>query len=116
MLFRSNQFAQHTFAAPGTYSWNVVATVGSVSATNSGNVVINAPVALALAAPKNTASALSLAWPSAMPDVVVEQSTNLGAGAQWTVVTNLPVVGPVNSTVSLPVGDGSRYFRVRQPW
>ena len=51
-----------------------------------------------------------------MPDVVVEQSTNLGTGAQWTVVTNLPVAGPVNSTVTLPVAGGNRYFRVRQPW
>ena len=110
----TNQFTQHVFAAAGTYSWQVVATVGATSATNSGNIAITAPVALAMAAPKN--SPLSLAWPSALPDVVVEQSTTLGSGAQWTVVTNLPVAGPVNSGVNLPVTGGNRFFRLRQPW
>ena len=113
----TNQFAQHTFALPGIYSWTVVARVGTASASNTGNLVIAAPAAVALTAPVNFSnSSLSLAWPAAMPDVVVEQSTNLGTGAQWTVVTNLPVAGPVNSTVTLPVAGGNRYFRVRQPW
>ena len=111
-----NQFAQHTFAAPGNYAWKVAATIGTASATNTGSIIITGPVALALAAPKNSTSALSLAWPSALPDVVVEQSPTLGAGAQWTVVTNLPVFGAVNSSVNLPVAGGNRYFRIRQPW
>jgi hypothetical protein len=110
----TNQFAQHVFAASGLYSWQVVATVGSASATNTGNIVITMPVVLAMATPQN--SLLSLAWPSALPDVVVEQSTTLGSGAQWTVVTNLPVVGPVNSSMNLPVAGGNRFFRIRQPW
>jgi len=92
----------------------VVATVGSASATNTGNILITAPVALALAAPQN--SALRLAWSSMSPDVVVEQSATLGSGAQWLAVTNLPVAGPVNSVVNLPVAGGIRFFRIRQPW
>ena len=110
----TNQFTQHVFAAAGTYSWQVVATVGATSATNTGNIAITAPVTLAMAAPQN--SLLSLAWPSGLPDVVVEQSPTLGSGAQWTVVTNLPVAGPVNSGVNLPVAAGNRFFRIRQPW
>lgn len=110
----TNQFAQHIFSAPGNCSWQVVAAVGTASATNSGGIVINAPVVLAMSVPQNYS--LSLAWPSALPDVVVEQSTTLGSGARWTVVTNLPVTGPVNSGVNLPVTGGNRFFRLRQPW
>jgi hypothetical protein len=113
----TNQFAQHAFAVPGIYSWQVVGMVGTASATNAGSIVITAPVVLAMVAPQNSPnSSLNLAWPSALPDAVVEQSTNLGAGAQWTVVTNLPVAGPVNSSVNLPVAGGNRFFRLRQPW
>ena len=112
--FSTNQFALHTFATPGTYSWQVVATVGTASATNAGSIIITPAVALAMAVPQN--SSLSLAWPSALPDVVVEQSSTLGSGALWTVVTNLPAAGPVNSSVNLPVADGNRFFRLRQPW
>jgi hypothetical protein len=48
--------------------------------------------------------------------VIIEQSDTLGAGAKWTAVTNLQVIGPVNSSVIVPVSDGSRFFRARQPW
>jgi hypothetical protein len=110
----ASQFAQHVFTAPGTYTWQVIATVGTANATNTGSIAINVPVTLAMAVPQNTS--LSLAWPSTLPDVVVEQSATLGSGTQWTVVTNLPVTGPVNSIVNLPVAGGNRFFRIRQPW
>ena len=110
----TNQFATHALASPGDYSWQVVATAGTASATNSGSIAISAPVVLAVAQPQK--STLSLAWPLGLPDVVVEQSATLGSSAQWTVVTNLPTTGPVNSSVNLPIADGNRFFRVRQPW
>ena len=110
----TNQFAQHTFATPGVCSWQVVAAVGTAKATNSGSILISGPVALAAAAPQN--SALNLSWPSTVPDVVLEQSAMLGSGAQWTTVTNIPVAGPNHSSVNVPVADGNRFFRLRQPW
>jgi len=110
----TNQFAQHVYAAPGFYSWRVVATVGAASATYTGNLLVTGPVNLTIG--PVTSSALSLTWPQTWADVVVEQSDLLGAGAIWTAVTNLPAIGPVNSTVNLPVADGNRYFRVRQAW
>ena len=110
----TKQFTQHAFAAPGIYLWRVVATVGTASTTNTGNIVITTPVAIALTTPHN--SSLSLAWPTGVPDVVVEQSATLGSAAQWTVVTNLPAAGPLNTSISLPVGGGNRFYRIRQPW
>jgi hypothetical protein len=108
------QFAQHAFTAPGIYSWQVVATVGAASATNSGSIVVQAPVALAMAPTQK--SSLSLSWSQSMTDVIIEQSDTLGASSQWVAVTNLPVIGPNNSSVQIPVAGGNRFFRVRQPW
>ena len=113
----TNQFAQHIFSAAGIYSWKVVATIGDLKATNIGSLNITTPSAVAMVAPPSTSSpTISLAWPSALPDVVVEQSTNLGSSALWTVVTNLPTTGPVNSSLNLPIAGGNRFFRIRQPW
>ena len=112
-----SQDSQHTYTTAGNYNWQVVATVGNVSATNSGIIAIAAPAAMAMTMPQATpGSALSLTWPTALPDVVVEQANDLSASAEWTVVTNRPVAGPVNTSVSLPVSGGNRFFRVRQPW
>ena len=113
----TEQYAQHIYTTAGSYNWQVIATVGNVSATNSGNIAIAAPAAVAMTMPQATpGSALSLTWPTALPDVVIEQANDLSASAEWTVVTNRPVAGPVNTSVSLPVTGGNRFFRVRQPW
>jgi PKD repeat protein len=110
----TNQFAPHAFAVPGTYSWKIVAQVGAVSATNTGSITITPRMALAMT--PLPGSALKLAWPQATTDVVMEQSDTLGAGAQWTVVTNLPVSAAGNQTLSLPMVSDRKFFRLRQPW
>ncbi len=112
--FNTDQFATYTFTAPGTYTWNVIATVGNASATNSGSILITDPVNLAVASAAG--SALSLSWPQTFADVVIEQSDALGVSAQWSAVTNVPSSGPNSSILNLPVGEGNRFFRVRQSW
>ncbi len=111
---RANQFAQHVFAAPGTYSWQLVATVGAASATNSGSIAINAPVGLAITSPQN--APLTLSWMPAAGDFIIEQSDTLEANSIWTAITNLPVIGGANASVNLPVAPGNRFFRLRQAW
>ena len=101
-----------------------MATAGTASATNSGDLTITAPVALALTvnAPVNLAlaaaqdSSLSLSWPQSLADVIVEQSDTLGAAANWNAVTNRPVIGPANASLNLPLAGGNRFFRIRQSW
>jgi PKD repeat protein len=113
----TNQYAQHTFTAAGTYSWQVVASIDAVRATNSGSIVIAEPVALAITPVENVnVSLLMLSWLTSAKDVVVEESAALGASAQWTVVTNVPVMGPDNVSVNIPIQNGTRFFRLRQPW
>jgi len=110
----TNQFAQHVFTAPGTFAWKVVATVGAASATNVGVIVVSAPPNVAVVG--NTYSAVSVRWPLAAADAIVEQSDFLGAGANWIALTNPPVIGPVNVSVNLPAASGNRFFRLRQAW
>ena len=110
----TNQFPTHVLASSGIYSWQVVATVGVVSATNTGSIAVSAPVALVVAPLQN--SSLSLSWPISLADVIVEQSDTLGTAAIWIAVPYLPVTGPVYSTVTLPIAGGNRFFRIRQSW
>ena len=110
----TNQFAQHVFARPGSYAWKVAASVGTASATNTGTIGINTPVALALARPQK--ASLTLTWPKLAADVIVEQADSLGANAKWTAVTNIPASGPNDTSLNLQTGNGNRYFRIRQPW
>jgi len=58
---------------------------------------------------------LSISVPSGSAYAVLEESSTLGAGAQWIVVTNLPVVN--GNVMNLPVMPaGSKFYRVRQAW
>lgn len=112
----TNQFPTHTFIAAGNYQWSVVATAGSASASANGNISISAPVNLSVTSAFSGGSGqLSVNVPSGPANTVLEESPTLGAGAQWTVVTNLPVVnGNVMNVPVLPAG--SRFYRVRQAW
>jgi PKD repeat protein len=109
----TNQFPAHVYNSSGTFSWNVTATASNATASANGSIVITAPVALSTTF---QGSAVNLSWPQSLAGVVIEQSGTLGAGAKWIAVTNLPVMGPVNSSVIVPVSDGIRFFRARQPW
>jgi len=110
----TNQFNQHIFAAPGTYLWQVVATIGVVSTTNTGKIVVNGPVTVATGAVNN--SSLKLSWTQNLASGLIEQSETLGIGSKWRVVTDLPVVGSTNTSMILRVTNGSGFFRLRQAW
>lgn len=110
----TNQYPTHAYANPGSYNWNVLASVQSgvsVVTTNiSGIITISAPVALAVVP---AGADLSLIWPQTLADVLVEKSTTLGPEAHWSVVTNEVVTGGGNLQVVIPsVGQG--FFRLRK--
>jgi len=112
----TNEFPTHTFATAGNYNWSVMATAGSTSASANGNISVSAPVNLSLApAVSGGSGQLSISVPSGSAYAVLEESSTLGAGAQWTVVTNLPVVN--GNVMNIPVMPaGSKFYRVRQAW
>jgi len=110
----TNQFPTHAYNSAGTYAWSVTATAATATATANGSIAISAP--MAVAASVVPGSPLNISWPQSLAAVVVEQSDTLGAGANWTAVTNMPVLGSGSASVMIPVSAGNRFFRIRQPW
>ena len=112
----TNEFPTHTFATAGNYNWSVVATAGSTSASANGNISVSAPVNLSLApAVSGGSGQLSISVPTSSAYAVLEECSTLGAGAQWIVVTNLPVLN--GNVMKIPVMPaGSKFYRVRQAW
>ena len=110
----ATQFPAHAYANAGTYSWSVTATISNTTASASagGSITIIAPVALSLA---KTNGQFALAWPSTIADGILEESSALGSGAQWTAVTNSPTINGNLLNVSLPASN-TKFFRVRRLW
>jgi len=108
----TSQFAAHAYATPGTYHWTATATVSGVPASDSGIITITSPVILTTMSAGNL---LTLSWPNAAPDTLLEASSGLGRLARWTWVTNAPTYTPSTLSVTLPMS-GTTFYRVRQPW
>jgi hypothetical protein len=108
----TNQFAIHEFAAPGTYTWSVIARVSGISATRSGSIVVGKPVTVAVSVYGNLAT---LAWPDTLADTLLESTVSVGADAPWTPVTNVPTTESGMLRVTRPLS-GDEFFRVSRPW
>jgi len=94
-----NQYATHSYAAPGNYHWTVTATVSGVSASVGGAITITSPVVLQATRVGNL---LTLTWPNTLSDMLLESSRSLGPSAQWRWVTNVPDYTPSTLSVTLP--------------
>jgi hypothetical protein len=108
----SDQFAQHAYAAPGTYAWRVIATMDTARATNQGSILIEAPVALDIS---SSGDLTTLQWRYTSADAVLEGMEALDAGADWRAVTNAAILNLNTFRVSLPA-TGERFFRLRRTW
>ncbi len=108
----TSQYAAHTYAVPGSYSWTIVSTVTAVSATNTGIIVIGNPVVLEAA---KAGSAVTISWRDTVADSLLEGSSALGPAAHWTWITNSPSANAGLLNVTLP-SSGNKFFRVRRPW
>lgn len=110
----TTQSPTHTYIAAGNYNWNVTVSVqsgASVMTTNiSGLIEIGSPVSLTVTA---TGNSLQLVWPQTGADVLVEQTSSLGTGAQWTVATNVVQSSAGNFSVSVP-NSGQSFYRLRK--
>lgn len=108
----TNQFSQHAYMVPGSYTWTVISTVSSDRATNSGSILIGNPVMVGIAQAGNS---LSLSWPNTIADTLLEETIALGPFANWMPVTN--AVSASQNTLSVTVSAaGNKFFRVRQLW
>jgi hypothetical protein len=107
-----NQFPAHTFNSAGTYSWSVTATASNAVAVASGNIQITGPVSLSA---QTANGQLAIAWPASSLSGILEESADLGANADWTLVTNSAVLNGAYLNVTVQP-DGAKFFRVRQAW
>ncbi len=107
----TNQFPTHIFAAPGTYPWNVSATVAGISTKVQGTIAIGDAVSLAV---NQTANLLTVSWPATAADTVLETTPSLNLPS-WSAVTNAVTAGSGTLNVSVPAQD-TGFFRVRQAW
>ena len=111
----TNQYATHAYNSPGNYNWKVISQVQSglniAKATNTGTIVIEAPVTVTAGRAGNS---VLLSWPQSTADALLEQSPTLGPGAVWTVCTNPIVTGGGSLLVTVPNPAGSMYYRLRK--
>ncbi len=83
-----------------------------VAANNSAAVkTVVQQLQLAVAQNGNT---ISVSWPADASGYALEYATNMKPAVVWAAVTNVPVNNGGIMTVTVPIGPGSRYFRLHQ--
>lgn len=55
-----------------------------------------------------------ISWPQCVDGFALENSAALGLQANWTTVTNLPVIIGSARTVTLEAGEATRFYRMRK--
>ena len=72
----------------------------------------------AVAQPKLSATLtgqnLVIAWPASATGFVLQSSAQLGTSAAWTAVTGTPTTANGVSSVTIPIGTGTQFYRLRQ--
>jgi uncharacterized repeat protein (TIGR01451 family) len=83
-----------------------------LKANNTATIKTEVSVPLRLEATVSGAD-IQIAWPAAASNVTLERATNLTPPVVWTAVTNMPVLVGDKKVVTLPVGNGNEFFRLR---
>ena len=108
----TNHHSSHAFAAPGNYTWKVVASVqGSpaFASTNSGSILIGEAAGLAATLSGNS---VVISWPQ-VPEALLEQSALLGQGASWTVSPVIARLSAGRYSITVP-NQGMIFYRLRK--
>ena len=84
------------------------AQIQTVMAGNFSAFITQPPPQLSIS---SSAGNVVLSWPAAQAAYQLQSTASL-APSSWTSVTNLPVQNGSAQTVTLPVGSGTRFFRL----
>ena len=94
----------------------------SVAVTNAFGGVVSSAAQLTIIRPAfsfgratNGSGGLALSFPAEATGFVLESSPTLGAGAVWTVVTNLATLPAGQLVLPIDPSGGPRYYRLRTP-
>lgn len=112
IALHTNQFPTHVYPEQGAYAWTVVTAAGAVSTTNTGTIVITAPMHLTAT---TDGQAVIVSWPNNGVDALLERTIALGTNTQWLWVSNVAVISSGQRTVTLSTAQ-SQFFRLRRVW
>lgn len=103
-----------SFAAAGTYQWQLTATAGAEAETTTGSVVVKAapPADVTLTATRSGAD-LRIAWPVTATGYQLETTPSLRAPA-WQPAGLTPVITEGQFVVTVPATASEQYFRLRK--
>jgi formylglycine-generating enzyme required for sulfatase activity len=89
------------------------------TATNSSERFYRASIISVVAASPTLQAQISesnivLVWPSWAQNFSLQTTTNLADPSSWTTLTNVPIVANLQSTVTNPISDGMRFYRLKK--
>ncbi len=73
------------------------------------------PPVPALQQPRRVGNSLVFAWPLGAFGYVLESTTMMGPGAVWVPEGQVPTTDGINNQVTVPIGNGLKFFRLRKP-
>jgi hypothetical protein len=108
---------------PYQFTWtNVPAGFYSLTAKatdDSGATTVSAAAAITVTSPDVSASynagQLTISWATAAGSYTVEVTDSLSLPVNWTVAPETPVVNGQQTTVTISVGAGNKFYRLRSP-
>jgi hypothetical protein len=94
------------------YQWDVTLSAGQTFIVTLTNSIRLEPVVLNIAP---SGSDIKISWPTnSFVGFRLQSSTNIGAGSDWTTVTNLPAVVNTQYQVSVPITGSAQFYRLQQ--
>ncbi|MCU0771629.1 MAG: Ig-like domain-containing protein [Verrucomicrobia bacterium] len=106
--------ASHAYASPGSYGWSVVSAVSdglsTASATNSGTIVIGAPLNVVL---QRAGADAAISYPTTSAQAVLEETGALTPPPLWSASTNAVVIAAGRWTTSVAPAGQTRFYRLR---
>ncbi len=111
----TDQFSQHTYSSPVTYSWTLIATVQAgatqASTTETGTVQISQPMTLAAL---HSGNQVLVSWPRSSVDAILEANSALAPTSPWYWLTNTPTANPDHLTLTIDNPSGASFYRLRR--
>jgi len=87
-----------------------VANAAGIVATTNVFTIVSSPAVLDIE--ETTGNRITISWPAAAADFVLQTTDQLAVPVRWVTVTNSPVVVGFEKTVSLPAQEKARFYRL----
>ena len=110
-------------AAPWQLNWNQVGagaySLSTLATDDMGATNASAALHISVAAPSLSvalqANQIVISWLTSPASYVLEVTDHLTPPTTWNPAPEAPVIGPEQTTVTISIGAGSRFYRLRTP-